>query len=186
MPPATSLRSVRVTSAFQLGLDHPSQPGAGGQLGGFGAPGTKARRGVGLAGPIQRAPAVGLQLPRDRRRGAVEAEGDVADGLPAAMPREISSRSFSDSRASDHSLSARGRTPPVLAIRSRTAPCERPTALAMGRMHSPASYRSQISACSAALPLSTEVVRGSLETATTWDSPSDSFYPPRASPGHSC
>ena len=40
---------------------------------------------------------------------------------PPAMPREISSRSTSDSRASDHSVGTRGRTPPVLAIRSLTA-----------------------------------------------------------------
>src|SRR5664280_2691307 len=69
---------------------------------------------------------------------------------PPAMPREISSRSTSDNRASTHSVGTRGRTPPVLAIRSRTALWERPTALAMGRMYSPASYRSQTSACSAA------------------------------------
>src|ERR1700686_2137136 len=66
------------------------------------------------------------------------------------MPREISSRSTKDSRASDHSVGTRGRTPPVLAIRSLTAPEDRPIALAMGRMYWPAAYRSQISARSAA------------------------------------
>jgi hypothetical protein len=67
---------------------------------------------------------------------------------PAASPREISSRSFKDSRSSELP-GGRGRRPALATMNVRIEPCARPIFRAIPRIASPRSSTSQISAFSA-------------------------------------
>ena len=66
---------------------------------------------------------------------------------PATTPREISSRSASDSRSLDRRGTTGGR-PPVDATSARSASIERPSARLIERSELPARYPRQISAFS--------------------------------------
>jgi hypothetical protein len=65
----------------------------------------------------------------------------VRSDSPAARPREISSRSSSDRRASDRQTRG-GRIPPALPMNSATITGWRPTARAIADALSPRPYRS--------------------------------------------
>lgn len=65
----------------------------------------------------------------------------VRSDLPAARPREISSRSSSDKRASDRQTRG-GRIPPAFRMNSATVTGWRPTARAITDALSPRAYRS--------------------------------------------